>query len=320
MVKKIKMENNIVLQLREKIKEGLKKLIDNQYVLWDVPYYSNIGDVLIWNGSLEILKDIPYKCIDQASKETCTFPELSKNTIIILSGGGNLGDLYPPHQLFRKKVIKRYPSNKIIILPQSIWYGSNEIFEKEIHLFKGHRNLIICARDQISYNILSSKLGKQVMLLPDMAFGIRFENWKLHNTSNKTLFLKRLDSELQITSHYKNLENTKIDIHDWPTFEKSPFFQKIMYLLVGLSNRTNNNRIKKLTDFYGKHIYLPLMIKVGIRFISQYSTIYTTRLHTLILGFMLGKKIYYIDNITRKLSAFSNTWLSSANNVKAINV
>ncbi|UIF89512.1 polysaccharide pyruvyl transferase family protein (plasmid) [Cupriavidus necator] len=49
------------------------------------------------------------------------------STTIVFHGGGNLGDLYPLHDNFRKLVIKRYPNNKIVILPQTIHFPPRRI-------------------------------------------------------------------------------------------------------------------------------------------------------------------------------------------------
>ncbi len=98
------MENKfLVQQLREKIKNVLTPLIDNDYVYLDLPYYSNIGDTLIWEGTKEFLQTLPYKCLYYASKDTFHYRKLAQNVIILLQGGGNFGDLYRLHSEFRKK-------------------------------------------------------------------------------------------------------------------------------------------------------------------------------------------------------------------------
>ena len=38
-----------ILQLRNNIAQSLKMVIGRKCILLDVPYYHNIGDVLIWN-------------------------------------------------------------------------------------------------------------------------------------------------------------------------------------------------------------------------------------------------------------------------------
>lgn len=57
-------------QLRSIIYRELLPLIDNDYVLYDIPLHNNIGDLLIWEGELSFLKDVPYKMIDSCSIDT----------------------------------------------------------------------------------------------------------------------------------------------------------------------------------------------------------------------------------------------------------
>lgn len=45
-----------ISQLKSIIDKQLSPLIDANYILLDVPYYTNIGDTLIWEGTREFLK------------------------------------------------------------------------------------------------------------------------------------------------------------------------------------------------------------------------------------------------------------------------
>lgn len=45
-----------IWELRQIIEEQLTPLINNDYVLYDLPYYSNIGDLLIWEGELSFFE------------------------------------------------------------------------------------------------------------------------------------------------------------------------------------------------------------------------------------------------------------------------
>ena len=40
-----------IMELRDVINKELASLITGDYVLWDIPYYYNIGDTLIWEGT-----------------------------------------------------------------------------------------------------------------------------------------------------------------------------------------------------------------------------------------------------------------------------
>ena len=53
---------------------------------------------------------------------------------------------------------------------------------------------------------------------------------------------------------------------------------------------------KKIAIWYATHIYKPFLINKGVRFISKYKEIYTTRLHVSILSTLIEKKHYIIDN------------------------
>ena len=79
---------SLIESLRKKISDALTPLITHDYVLLDLPYYDNIGDTLIWEGTREFLKTLPYKCLYYASKDSFRYRDLSPDTVILLSGGG----------------------------------------------------------------------------------------------------------------------------------------------------------------------------------------------------------------------------------------
>ena len=61
-------DNNICLELGNIIKSSLIPLIPGDYILLDLPYYSNIGDILIWKGTEDFLKELPLE--DTARKHS----------------------------------------------------------------------------------------------------------------------------------------------------------------------------------------------------------------------------------------------------------
>lgn len=54
--------NDIIARLRSVVGSVLTPLIDNDYVYLDLPYYENLGDLLIWEGTLNFLKETGHKC------------------------------------------------------------------------------------------------------------------------------------------------------------------------------------------------------------------------------------------------------------------
>ena len=62
--------------LKSDIKANLCNLIDNDYVLLDLPYHINTGDLLIWEGELFFLKDhIHHKMLGYYNVSTFNFPD-----------------------------------------------------------------------------------------------------------------------------------------------------------------------------------------------------------------------------------------------------
>ncbi|WP_307996259.1 polysaccharide pyruvyl transferase family protein [uncultured Bacteroides sp.] len=293
--------------LRNSIVNALTPLISDSYVLWDLPYYTNIGDILIWEGTECFLKDLSAQCISKCAYQTFTYRPLPKNTTILLQGGGNFGDLWRMHQEFRLKVIELYPDNKIIILPQSIYYQDTGILESDAYLMSRHSNLTICVRDTQSLEILNSYFFKNnLLLLPDMAFCISQQILKKYNcnSTSKILFLKRNDIELCEKDYESYVVEDKniVDVKDWPTMEADFFQFKILGKLVRFHQYS-------MADIFASNYLKPYLVKKGIRFLNNYDKVYTTRLHVAILSILLGKTFVFFDNSYGKNKFFYETWL-----------
>lgn len=307
-----------IKQLRNIINQQLLPLIDHDYIYLDLPYYPNIGDSLIWKGTLEFLKQTPYRCLFTSSYETYIPQPINTKTIILLQGGGNWGDLYPQHQEFRKRIIKEHPYNRIIILPQTIFYTQKESLEKDIIFFKQYPNVTICARDRNSFDLLKKYFNQNsILLIPDMAFFISLTNTNTNN-NGKTLFLKRKDKELSLNNHVST--PTNIDIHDWPTMEKDFWKIRIVNIIFGILKKIvvpfNPQFPKHIKDYKYCHFILKYYFTIGKDFIRKYDVIYTTRLHGMILSILLDKQIFLIDNSYGKNFNFYHTWLEDLDSVQ----
>lgn len=297
-------------QLQTLIEHTLSPLINHDYWLLEVPYYTNVGDTLIWQGELDFLRKLPYKCKGMSSFETPIPDGIGINDIIMLQGGGNFGDLWAYPQEYRMRVIEKYPNNRIIILPQTVWFEDEANMVSCARLLEKNPKLTICARDNLSYNILKKNFNNHILLVPDMAFCMDLKKWEIYPEVNEMLLLKREDKELNMTEKLKLLESDiSISITDWPTFRERSW-QKQWF-----------RRIKKYTpflyDWYAKNIFRPYMINSGIKLISTHKKIYSTRLHAAILSIMLGKAedLTWFDNSYDKNSSFYETWLKDVDGI-----
>lgn len=311
-----------IAELRSVISNHLTPLITGDYVLMDAPNYRNIGDVLIWEGIHDFCKTLPGNNLGTSNITTSLFPELSPDVTILLTGGGNFGDLWRLFQEFRLKVIKRYPHNRIVMMPQSVWYENPELIKEDAEIFAQHPDLYLCARDRYSYEVLKEHFkGCNILTVPDMAFFINpdtLNKYRRDDTSRK-LYLRRLDKELVADTVITDIEN-RYEIHDWPSIEKQDKGLALLQPFLSMAYRTRNMRLlRRMTAYIADTVTDSLvrkrLVKKGVKFLSLYSEIITTRLHALILGVLLGKQVKIIDNKTGKLNSFFDTWLTDTDNI-----
>lgn len=307
-----------IKQLRDIIDTKLRSLITSDYIYIDLPYHGNIGDTLIWQGTTNYLKRLPYKCLYTASCLTYFPHELSKNTIILLHGGGNFGDLYRLHSDFRRKIISSFPNNKIIILPQTVYYEDKALLSQDARFYSQHKNVTICAREQYSYDLLKAHFSNDILLVPDMAFFVEIPQKELGKQTNRILYLKRTDKEL-VNETMPAFIPKEAETHDWPTYEQTFLINKFYGFMQSVLRIFCPNKLHlRINDYYYKHFYKPFYVNTGIKFLSSYSIIYTTRLHVMILGILMHKKLYLINNSSGKVMNYYNTWLRDLENINTM--
>ena len=305
-----------ISELKNKIYETLTPLIQSDYWLLEVPYYDNVGDTLIWQGEMDFLKTLPFKCRGMYALETFTFPQIKETDTILFQGGGNFGDLWAKHHNFKMEVVKRYPQNKFLFFPQTVY------FEQEENLlacaaFLAQYDVTICARDEVSYQTLCKHFKNKILLVPDMAFCMNMKKWGRINTCklNRPLVLKRGDKELKkSTALETTLAHLDATVSDWPSMGCCNYVEYFKYQVFRVARKL---RQLWVYDMYMRYVYRPYLIKIGVRIVKAHTDIYTTRLHTCILSILLGKeKIVFFDNSYGKNSLFYQTWLSDCENVQ----
>lgn len=148
----------------------------------DAATYNNLGDQAIALAIEIFLNGILGKEQVRVINETGIIKyikslkkQISPKDIIALSGGGNMGDLYPRYEALRRLVIKTFPENKIIIFPQTIDYSKDAYGIKELKrvkmLYGGHKRLMMCAREKRTLDIIR-KFCKNTVFVPDIVLSL----------------------------------------------------------------------------------------------------------------------------------------------------
>lgn len=114
--------------------------------------------------------------------------------LILLVGGGNLGDLYLGPERARRIAIENFPSNRIILFPQSVYFQNLDSIKETERLLASHSNLTLCARERFSFEQMKEYFpSNHILLMPDIVLSI-----SLKTSAKKregVIFLIRLDKE-----------------------------------------------------------------------------------------------------------------------------
>lgn len=309
------MEMTKVEDLKQLLFKSLTPIISNKCAIFDLPYYKNIGDVLIWEGEISFLNGTGKKVVYSCSPKTCLFPTLDKDVTILFQGGGNIGDLYIGHTRMLSNLITKYQHHHIVVFPQTVYFKDSHTEQLFFSTLKNHRNLTFCCRDWKSHETVTKYLGERALMLPDMAFCINKDFLTSFNIpeSKQSIWVKRNDVE-------KTTFNTEIQfdkICDWPPFEHkftvpiviNTIFDRIVPII-------NSTALKKRWDKYASNNFKSDMIRTGVEFLSPYKKVYSERLHGAILSVLLDKTVIIMDNSYGKNSTFYDTWLSKFPNVE----
>ncbi len=286
----------------------------------DYPMHLNVGDILILKGTEAFFKDRKYDVVGRYStfgfpEQAAHFPKLSRDTTIILHGGGNFGDIYLSHQVLRRKVVEHYPDNRIVIFPQTMFFGDQAELRRTADVFSGHRDLHFLARDQKTYDIFRREFTNTVEMCPDMAHFL----WRSFPTKSygagagisKTLWMLRRDVEQsEIPERFRGEVDQPVD---WADLCRKP--DRVATRLIMRSDQINARIGRKLfpTDIAWYRFTDALVARLN-RQILQHDRIVTSRMHGHILGCLLGMKTTLLDNSYGKNSTYYQAWTNRVEN------
>lgn len=162
------------------------------------PTHPNLGDLAILLAEMHFLKQFgEVAAISNSDYKRCR-SKIPEKTLIILSGGGNLGDIWIHEEEARRNIIKNQMNNPKILFPQSFYYGDQRKIEESLPFYRCE-NLWLTARDDESYSQMKKIYGDRVIETPDIVLSASRKTFNVKQTDRSgVLFCFRSDKEKKI--------------------------------------------------------------------------------------------------------------------------
>lgn len=269
-----------------------------------IPIHGNIGDAAIVLAEEKFIndnfKDYQLKCIldENIEKDIKELKkEINEEDIILLHGGGNIGDEYIICENRRRMIIQEFPNNKIIVMPQSIYFNNTDYARKELQktkeIYNQHKDLTIIAREKVSLEIMKKELKNvNVILTPDIVMYL--DKTKASNRQG-VLFAMREDLEKVLTDTHIQQMKEKV----------SKYFDIIVDTDTHLGNIEINDDIRKeiVEEKWSEFRNSELVI--------------TDRLHGMIFAAITSTPCIALGNYNHKIES-SYEWLKEQGYIKFI--
>lgn len=255
--------------------------------LLDMPEYGNIGDQAIALAMrLFLEKNFPKMKVIEVEEDVLPHyigwlkANIQRDDIICLTGGGNMGTLYPKYEAVRRMIIKKFSQNNIFVFPQSVTdTGENRYSQKEWkragRVYGEARNLTVMARDRASYDFLRRTLPCRVLLVPDMAFYLNCLPAAEAERKETVGICLREDDEGVITPSCKE--------RIMKTYQKNELFDT---LIQSDTRITYENRKTEVESMMSR--------------IKRYGLVVTDRLHTVIFSYLTDTPCVLLPSKTGK--------------------
>lgn len=314
--------DSTMIELKARLKEIVPQIkIKSEIIYLDYPFHNNVGDLLIYKGTLLFFQDngIQVK-LCRSEKDLCIREiknQLTSTTTIICHGGGNFGDLYRTHQNLRELVVQNFPKNRIIIMPQTAYFSDEADLEKSAAVFRTHPDVIIYARDSRSFEILK-KFSDHVVLMPDMAHQLYGNLDFAPNRGFKTLYFLRTDCETNAEQRLMGSAEGENSV-DWGDLLTKNDLRKTRLLrkLAKIAETHNIFFLKQWIDRRWR-LHTHELTNRFSRVFSSYQEVVTSRMHGHILSCLVNTPNALIDNSYGKNSSYFTQWTSKVKNTKLI--
>ncbi len=272
-------------------------------IYFDVPVHHNLGDLLIYAGTEALLARFGWHITHRFSVLDYRhfLDAVTDRHVLLLHGGGNMGDLWPGHEPMRQDLLRRF-RNKTVVLPQTIHFQDRAAAAACGAAYREHPDCTVLVRDAVSRRVAEDWMGVTCAVMPDMAHALWWSGDPFGGgpSGSGELCLRRTDKEAPGGVP----ASEGIDWRDVLTIPDRVFRR----LLVRAMTRNRDARVQRALTEAWRWQRDRLIARAAALF-ARHESIRSDRLHAALLGCLLGKDVSIIDNSYGKLSSYFDTWM-----------
>ena len=298
-------------------------------VLINAPTYGNIGDLAIAIAEKKFIKDNlqQYEYMEVLEIEFKDRLEemkklLTSEDVIVLTGGGNMGSEYICFEETRRTVIEEFPNNKIIIMPQTIYFHDTPLGKEELEktkkIYNNHKYLTVVAREKVSFEIMKKEFSNvNIILAPDIVMYLNETK-----TEKRTGVVMAMRNDKEKTLNIDRIEDIEKDLLELE-YKKEKVEQidenRIYVTINNVLDNEETNKVEKYTCMSrGQCIIGDMRDKVFQEKLDEFRSaelVITDRLHGMIFAAITSTPCIAFGNYNYKIES-SFEWLKEQKFIK----
>lgn len=311
----------LIRRLRAEILRVLASVVDagSRCALVGFPSHENPGDSAIWLAARRVLEELHVSTVfvcDYKAYSPDALAAVLEDGIILLNGGGNLGDVWPREQILRERVFQDFPRTPVVQLPQSIHFDDPENLARFRQLVEGRDDVVFLMREEQSM-ARARELGVETLLCPDVAFLLEATTRRDPETS--VVCVMRSDREGR---GMPAPEGDGIEVVDWlevpPKEQPLDAIAQADQLGEAIAAARGSTYLATLAaDLLDVYDDLARQrLDRAFASLQRGRAVITDRLHGHILALLLGIPHVVMDNRYGKLRSVYETWTSGSELVR----
>jgi pyruvyl transferase EpsO len=270
----------------------------------------NGGDAALALGTQRWLAargSAPRACVDRRTYDRDVLARhLGADGILLLAGGGTLGDVWRHQEDLRRRALADFPAHRVVQLPQTIHFSSPAAARAAAPHYAPRPGFAVLVRDAESVTVARDAWGVDAILAPDMAFLLDVARTSAPVVDRVELLRDDKESAVEGADRAYDVPRPRGSV-DWPMPRPSArrLVRRVIVRTLARGGAAAGRRswllradLRELVD----------RTRAGVELLSPARVVVTDRLHGAILALLLGIPVVAIPERYGKTRGFHRAW------------